>query len=227
MHEDSAQMLLAQAVVVAEVIALVLEGVEGLVLDPPAGTATPHDLHGIVRGDLNVGYPTEAVEDHHILAPGFHLPVLEEVDLQLVLTGLVEGHGVDEAKTVRLVCLCAVGQEQFDHFSPFGRCVDLAEHVGMISGLGREDVAEIMGHQILDVRGVGAQAILGDDDLQMRVFPPEIGDKASGGVPLAIVFGGAVLPSDEFRAERQHLLAARRNKGPSNITMSVSFIIMG
>ena len=65
----------------------------------------------------------------------------------------------------------AVGQEQFGQFSTFGRCIDLAEHVGMIHRLSREDVAEIMGYQILDVRGIGAQAILGDDDLQMRVFP--------------------------------------------------------
>jgi len=34
----------------------------------------------------------------------------------------------------------------------------------MIPGLGRKDVTEIMVHQILDMRGVGAQPILGDDD---------------------------------------------------------------
>ena len=48
----------------------------------------------------------------------------------------------------------------------------------------------------------------------MRVFPPEINEIPSDGVPLAIVFVGTVLPADEFRAEHEHLLAVRGNKGP-------------
>ena len=163
-HEHRAQVFLAQAVVVAEVVALVLEGIEGLVLDPPAGTTAPHDFHGVVRGDCQVGDPTEAVADNHLLAPGLHLPMFEEVDPQLVLAGFVEGHGVEEAKTVRPVRHFPVGQNQIGHVSPLSRCVDVVEHVGMVPGLGREDVAEIMGHQILDVRGVRAQPVLGDDD---------------------------------------------------------------
>ena len=163
-HEHRAQVFLAQAVVVAEVVALVLEGVEGLVLDPPAGTTTPHDFHGVVRSDRQVGDPTEAVADLHLLAPGLHLPMFEEVDAQLVLADLVEGHGVEEAKTVRPARLFLVGQDQFGHFAPLGRGIDQAEHVGVIPGLGRKDVTEIMVHQILDMRGVGAQPILGDDD---------------------------------------------------------------
>lgn len=35
------------------------------------------------------------LKEHHLLVSGVHLQVLEEVDLQLVLAGLVEGHGVD------------------------------------------------------------------------------------------------------------------------------------
>ena len=111
-HEDRAQMFLTQTVVVAEVIALVLEGLPSLVLGPPAGTTIPHDLHGIVRGDRQVGDPAEAVAGNHLRAPGIHLPVLEEVDPQLILAGLVEGHGVDEAKTVCFVCLGLSGRSR-------------------------------------------------------------------------------------------------------------------
>jgi hypothetical protein len=209
-------MFLAQAVVVTEVVALILEGVEGLVFNPPAGSTTTHDLHDVVRGDLKIGDPTEAIEDDHLLTVGLDLPVLKEVDPQRILTGLVEGDRIDETKAVPSVHLLTVRQHQVRDLSPLGRLVDLAEHKSVITGLGREDITKIMAHQILDVRGVGAQAILGDNDLQMRMLTAEIGHKASGGVALAIVFGGAVLPPDGFRAQRQHLLAVRRNKGPGH-----------
>ena len=44
------QVLLAVSVVVFQVIALVLQGVEGLVLDLPAGSSPPHDVPDVVRG---------------------------------------------------------------------------------------------------------------------------------------------------------------------------------
>ena len=50
----------------------------------------------------------------------------------------------------------------------------------------------------------------------MWVFPPEINQKSSGCVTLAIVFVGTVLPADEFRAEYKHLLTVGGNKGPSD-----------
>jgi len=66
-----------------------------------------------------------------------------------------------------------------------------------------------MDRQILDVQGIRTQTILGDDDLQMRVFPAEFGNKASSGVELAIVRGGAVLPPDKFWTEWKYYLASR------------------
>ena len=51
--EVSGQMLMAMAEVVLEMVALILEGVEGFILDFPAGTASFHD-----RKD--VGAPSEA-----------------------------------------------------------------------------------------------------------------------------------------------------------------------
>ncbi len=96
MHKDRAQVLLAQAVIMAEVIALIFERVESLVLDSPSGAAAPHDLHDIVGGDLKVGHPTEAIEDDHFLAFGHNLPVLEEVDLDKDLqTGITVLNTID------------------------------------------------------------------------------------------------------------------------------------
>jgi len=126
--------LLAQAIVVAEVIALIVERVEGLIFNPPVGTATTHDFYDIVRGDLKIAYPAESVADKRLFVLGIP-PSAQGFDRSSPSPGFVERHGVNEAKTMRLVGLIAVGENQFRHFSPLSRCIDLHEHVGMISGL--------------------------------------------------------------------------------------------
>jgi hypothetical protein len=52
-----AQMLLAQPKVVLEVVALILEGIEGLVFDLPARSASAHELVNVVPGDGKIGDP--------------------------------------------------------------------------------------------------------------------------------------------------------------------------
>ena len=153
-HEDSAQMLFAQAIVMPEVIPLIFQGIEGLVLNPSAGTTTTHDFHDVVRGDLKIGDPAEPIADNSLFAFGFHFPLLKEVDEQLALTGLVERDSVDESKTVCGVSLAPVWKNQLGHLAPLGCGINQSEHVGMIPWFGREDVTEIMGHQVFDVRRV-------------------------------------------------------------------------
>ena len=56
-HEQDkhlAEMLLAQAEVVAELVSLVLQGVECLVFYFPPGTGTAHKLVDILFGDIQV-----------------------------------------------------------------------------------------------------------------------------------------------------------------------------
>lgn len=80
-------MLFPQAVVMLEVVALVLQGVEGLVLDPPAGTAATHDFVSVLLGNHKICHPTEML---FLVAIGISLPVFEEVDTQFILAAFVE-----------------------------------------------------------------------------------------------------------------------------------------
>ena len=80
-HEHCAQVLVAQAVIVAEVVTLVLQGIEGLVLYPPPGAATTHDVVDVSRGQFKIRHPAETL----LAAIVAHLPVLEDVDLDLTL----------------------------------------------------------------------------------------------------------------------------------------------
>ena len=71
--------------------------------------------------------------------------------------------------------------------------IERAGTKSVIPWFGREDAAGIMGHQILALQGVGTLAILGDDDLQVRVFTLKIGGKIlldrGGTVTLLILIG--------------------------------------
>ena len=81
MHEYGTQMFFAQAVIVAEIVALILERVEGFVLYPPAGSAAAHELIDILLGDFDVRHPTKALQDFWLFAlPVLNLPVLKKVD---------------------------------------------------------------------------------------------------------------------------------------------------
>lgn len=57
--EDDAQILLPVSEVVLEMVALVLQCVEGLVLDPPAGSTRTHDPFDIPFAQPDVRHPGE------------------------------------------------------------------------------------------------------------------------------------------------------------------------
>jgi len=102
LHKDHAEVLLSEAVVVLEVVALVFQGVEGLIFDFPSGATGPHDAIGIGLGDGNVGDPGES---DHVIAR--HLPVFEEVDPD-VLVGCIDGESVEPVKVVKSIALMRI-----------------------------------------------------------------------------------------------------------------------
>ena len=69
--EHHRQVLLAVSVVMLQVISLVFQGVEGLILDLPAGSSPPHDVPDDRRNQDKVADPTEML---HLLV-GMDLPV--------------------------------------------------------------------------------------------------------------------------------------------------------
>ena len=64
------------------VIALVLRGVERLVLHFPARSGCAHELKDILFGDVHVGDPAH-VASHLFVVVFVSLPVLDHVDLQV------------------------------------------------------------------------------------------------------------------------------------------------
>ncbi len=52
------------------------------------------------------------------------------------------------------------------------------------------------------MRGIGTQAVLGDNQFEMRVILTQLGDKALRGVAFAIIFGRAILLDNGLRRQR-------------------------
>ena len=63
------------------------------------------------------------------------------------------------------------------------------------------------------MRRIAAERILGDDQLEMRVFTPQCLEKTTGRVPLAIVFIRTVLTGNHFGEEGDHLTTIRMHQG--------------
>ena len=203
-------MLVAQAEVVFEVVAVVLQGVDGLVLDLPAGAPGAHQLVNIVLADLDVGHPAEFGD---LFVP-VDLPVFENVDQQIRIL-LVERHPVGETVKMRLLPVVGVKITDLAGGAVGGRLLQLSKEMDMIGRLGAENEAEIEFPQLPDVRAVAAERILDHDHRQMRTFPAKLAKETLGPRPLAILLLGAVLSGDHFRKYRDHHLAVRVDEGGS------------
>src|SRR5215470_13062288 len=87
-------MLRAMAVVVLEVIALVFQGMEGLIVDLPPGATAPHEVKDIPCVHSQVCAPAAVLD--LVLA---HLPVLDHMDPS-VWVGGIERDIIDKAKSM-------------------------------------------------------------------------------------------------------------------------------
>ena len=149
LHQHGAEVLAAVTEVVLEVIALVLEGVEGLLLDLPARAGTSHQDHQIVFSDGDVRHPGEVGHG----AVGGVLPVLQEIDLEREV-GVVERRAVKVAEAVANTRIVSQGD-----LSGLRSRLDPVEQEGVVALLGTEDELEIQRLQMPDVRGIGGQGV--------------------------------------------------------------------
>ena len=92
--KDDGEMILPMTEVMLKLIALILEGIEGLIFDFPARPTTAHDVIAVVTGEGEVSNPGEI-----LFSCRRDFPVFEEVDQQ-VRVGGIEGNLVDEMKAV-------------------------------------------------------------------------------------------------------------------------------
>src|SRR4030095_5544970 len=119
-------MLLAMAVVVLKVIALVFQGIEGLVFDFPPGSSPAHELIHVALTHADIGHPRE------VLGLGLaYLPVLDEIDPYVPLRG-IEWHVIDKAKAMHETRRTFVPLIIGDAASLLGR-LDLLEQIGIIT----------------------------------------------------------------------------------------------
>ena len=205
--EHRAEVALAVAEVVLEAVALVLQGVEGLVLDAPARSRATHQRHHVGVVDGQVGDPREAL----FLAVGAGLPVLEEVHLQFEVR-VVERRRVEISEpvmhTVFVGVLMGLHRAGVD---PLGRLHPLEQRL-VVSRLRPHDEAHVELLQQLDVRPVRGEPILDHDELQVRMLAAHITQQALRRIALAVVLRRPVALHDGLRREGEDL--ALLGRGP-------------
>lgn len=207
--KNHAQELLSQPIVVFEIVALVLESVDGFIFYFPAGAPSFHDFIGVAAGDLKIGDPRE-IFALIILA----LPVFEDVDAK-VLIGLVEGNMVEEPKAMEDARVLLIDHGMFGGF-PFAQCLlDVIEKMIMVAPLDPKNEMAAICLEVPDVRSIGAEAILGDDSFETGMVLSEFLQPSSGGIAFTIVFGLPILVADGLGRQGNHffLLGMDNDRG--------------
>ena len=92
------------------------------------------------------------------------------------------------------------------------RCLDLLDQIGMIPGFDTQDVVQTMRVQGLDVGSIRTQTIFGDDDLEVGMSLAQLGHKALGGIPFAIILVRPITVDNRLRHERNDGSLVRRDE---------------
>ena len=187
-------------IVVFQVIALVFQGVEGLILDLPACSSPPHDVPDVLRNQEKVGDPTEMLN----FPIGVDLPVFQHVD-QLVGVRLVERCAITEPKMMQ-DARRRIDQGEDLHLAGLVEGLQVLEQKRVIARLDANDVMRASLTQVAEVGGVGAEGVFDDDDRQVGMLAAKTLEPAAGGIPLTVVLGLTILVDDRLRRQWNHFL---------------------
>ena len=146
-NKDQRQILLAVTIVMFQMIALIFEGIEGLIFDFPAGASPAHQFADIEFGHGEVGDLTEVL--------GFvrgDLPIFDEIDPQ-VLMGCVQGHLIDETKAVEGVFDLLFIDRGLTRLM---RRLDIIKQKGMVAFFDPQNVVQIVLVQFSNMGPIGA-----------------------------------------------------------------------
>jgi len=108
-------------------------------------------------------------------------------------------HGIGQGQGLDLAGLIAGSQ--------------ILEQERVIAWLDADDVAGAGRAEVAQVRGVGGQGVLDDDDREVGMLLAELFEPAAGGIPLAVVLGLAVLLDNGLRGQRDDLLEVGMDLG--------------
>ena len=78
----------------------------------------------------------------------------------------------------------------------------------MIAFFDAEKIAETIGVEGLDMRGIGTQAVFGDDELEVRMVLAQLGNKALGSIAFTIIFVRPIVLHNRFRHQGNHFRLA-------------------
>src|SRR5271157_1668061 len=144
--------------ILAVTSSLIFQGVEGLILDLPAGSSPPHDVPDVFRNQEKVGDPTEMLH----LPIGVDLPVFQHID-QLVGVRLVERHAITEPKMMHNARRWILQGKDL-HLAGLVEGPQVVEQKRVVARLDANDVMRASLTQIAKVGGVGAEGVFDDDD---------------------------------------------------------------
>jgi hypothetical protein len=115
----------------------------------------------------------------------------------------MEWHLIDQPKAMHTTCGAVVPHIMGDTPGLVSR-LHLPEQQGMVTFFDPENRGQMVVLERLHVRGIGTQTVFSDDELEVGVIVPQLGNKALGGMAFAIIVARAVLLHDRFRHQGNH-----------------------
>jgi hypothetical protein len=97
----------------------------------------------------------------------------------------------------------------------------MLEQIGMVAFLDAQNMMQVVILQHLDVRGIGTEAIFGDDQLEMRVVLAQFDEQTLGRIALTIVFVRAIWLDNRFGHQRNHFALVGVNEGRTQQLVAV------
>src|SRR5208337_1217598 len=200
-------------VVMFDVIALILEGVEYLVFYLPSAAPYPHQLLDVPLINDQIGHPAAVIGD---LSPVLD-PVFEEVDRDGFLVA-IQRHAVYPLVDVSAVLILHLPScDLFEHpllIDPFH------EHL-MVVRLCDEDVIHVKGDCFFDGRLLAVQAVGDNDKRKFRMGLPYPREESFTRVDLAVLLLLAVGIPYLFRGKRDDLPHMGVHEGRLNDLMGI------
>ena len=187
--KNDGQIVVAMPKVVFKVIALILEGVVGLIFDLPAGAAPTHQRGGIVLGDDKVRNPGEMLD---LISLDF--PIFQKVDLDIGIGG-IEGNVIEVTEAL------SHARDLPLKLSRVAPCVGLGhivKQMGMIARLDTQDEMQLVALEFANMGSVGTQRIFDNDKGDMGIVFAKVGEKAFSRIPFTIILFCAILFDDRF-----------------------------
>ena len=149
-----------------EVSPLILQRMEGFVFNLPTRTAAADQVRCVVRGDLQIGDPTETPANRTVRCRlGVLQKVHPQIDIRLVQRQVVgktdfAGHGF---------LLVVARPAQRGNAALRLSAAHRLEQVGVIIGLGSQQEVHVQAFQFAEVRRVAGQAVFHNDQPEVRL----------------------------------------------------------